>query len=259
MPPSPPFTPPGAWQRQLRKSARRLGIGLTAAHLDAFASYLDLLLDWNRRVNLTAITEPSQVAALHFLDSLTCLAEVPTAANTRLCDVGSGAGFPGIPLAIVCPELEVTLLESVRKKCRFLEAVIAALGLPRVAVACRRAEVAGCDPAMRETFDMAITRAVAHLAVAAEFCLPLVKVGGLALVMKGPQGEQEVIESQTAIGTLGGSVERVRAFRLPTPEGEVGRSIIAVRKTSRMLPKYPRRPGIPARRPLGIDTPRRGE
>jgi len=255
----PSLTRPESWQRQLLASSRALGIELTAAHIDAFAAYLDLLLDWNRRVNLTSITDPAEVAALHFLDSLTCLTVAPLRWNIRLLDVGSGAGVPGIPLAIVRPDLEVTLLESVRKKCRFVEAAVALLGLRWVSVDCRRAEEAGQDPARREAFDIAVTRAVAHAAVAAELCLPLVRIGGLAMVMKGPCAEQEVAEARMAIATLGGSVEFMRALTLPTPGGEVGRTIVGVRKIKQTPAQYPRRPGVPARRPLGIDRPKRRE
>ena len=241
------------WQARLAEGALGMDIRLTRVQLAAFESYLSILLDWNRRLNLTAVTAPGEIAALHFLDSLTGLAAVQFDANTCVIDVGAGAGFPGIPLAIARPDLEITLLESTGKKCRFLEHAIGELALARVSVDCRRAELAGKDPAMREAFDIAVTRAVAEVAVASELCLPFVKRGGLALMMKGPRGDAEVARAKVAIETLGGQMVLMRHLTLPTPTGSAERVIVGVRKTDPTPGRYPRGPGIPAKRPLGID------
>jgi len=241
------------WRRWLREAGRAFGIGLSDDQLDLFEAYLSALLAWNRRVNLTAITEPNEVAALHFLDSLTCLAVSRFDANARVIDVGSGAGFPGIPIAISRPDLHVTLLESTGRKCRFLDHVITTLALPGVSVDCRRAEMAGQDPSTRESFDIAVTRAVAELAVLAELCLPLLKMGGVALVMKGPKAESEIARGGGAMAVLGGRLEFARPLALPVPSGTVERVVLGIRKISATPQGYPRAPGVPARRPLGID------
>ena len=247
--------PAGArdWRHQLAESSRGFGIELSAAQLDAFDTYLSALLDWNGRVNLTSVTDPAEIAAVHFLDSITCLYAHEFDANARVIDVGSGGGLPGIPVAIARPDLRVTLLESTRKKCGFLEHVIARIPLPGVSVDCRRAEDAGRDPMTRETYDIAMTRAVADLAVVAELCLPLVKIGGAALVMKGPKIAAEIARSGDAISTLGGEPESARRFALPTPSGPAQRVIVVLRKVRPTPEKHPRAPGIPAKRPLGID------
>lgn len=241
------------WRDALAAGSAAIGVPLTDAQLHSFGLYLDTLLDWNQRINLTAITDPNEVAALHFLDSLTCLPAFSFDANACVLDVGSGAGFPGIPLAIARPDLKVTLLESVRKKRRFLEHVVASLDLPSVSVKCARAETAGRDPTMRDAFDVAVTRALAELSTAAELCLPLVKVGGIALVMKGPKADDEISRADDAIAILGGMLEFTRDFDLPTPSGSAQRVIIGLRKAGATPDKYPRAPGIPAKRPISID------
>jgi len=248
----------GTWRERLRAAASRLGIELSDGQARAFELYLEALLDWNQRVNLTSITDPDQVAALHFLDSLSCLAAAPFVSGARVADVGSGAGLPGIPLAITRPDLRVALLESVAKKCRFLEHAAGLLSLGSVSVACTRAEHAGRDPTMRETFDIVVSRAVAELAVVAELCLPLVKVGGLGLFMKGPRAEEEVARAGEALSILGGKGEFARELTFPAQGESVRRVIIGVRKLKPTPQRYPRAAGRPARRPLGIDRRKNG-
>jgi 16S rRNA (guanine527-N7)-methyltransferase len=248
---------PAEWRGLLRDGARNLGIDLTGAELDGFECYMSLLLDWNRRVNLTAITDPAEIAILHFFDSLTCLAAASFGPNARVIDVGSGAGLPGIPIAVVRPDLRLTLLESTRKKCRFLSDVASSLDLIGVSVDCRRAEDAGRDPLLRGTFDVAVSRAVADLAVLAELCLPFVKVGGLMLAMKGPRVEEEMEQARRACAILGGEIEFTRSFALPAPVEPADRVVVGIRKISPTPDRYPRRAGMPAKRPLGIDTSKR--
>jgi 16S rRNA (guanine527-N7)-methyltransferase len=247
---------PAEWRGLLRDGARNLGIDLTGAELDAFECYMSLLLDWNRRVNLTAITDPAEIAILHFFDSLTCLAAASFGPNARVVDVGSGAGLPGIPIAVVRPDLGLTLLESTRKKCLFLEHAIGVIALSSVSVDCRRAEDAGRDPLLRGTLDVAVSRAVADLVVVAELCLPLVKVGGLMLAMKGPRVGEEMEQAQRGCAILGGKIEFARDFVLPAAE-PADRVIVGIRKIGPTSDRYPRRAGMPAKRPLGIDTSKR--
>ena len=245
------------WRGWLQAESSRIGIRLADPQLDHFARYLGELLEWNRRANLTSITDPDEIAALHFLDSLTCLAALDFPTDARLADVGTGAGLPGIALAIARPDLRVTLIESTQKKCRFLEHVIHLLPLPNAVIQCGRAETAGRDPGLRESFDIVAIRAVARLAVAAELCLPLTRIGGAALVMKGPRAGEEVLEASPAIAILGGRIESTRNFLIPAPTGTAARTIIVLRKQTQTSPKHPRAPGKPAKRPLGIDRPTR--
>jgi 16S rRNA (guanine527-N7)-methyltransferase len=241
---------PAEWRASLQNGASALGICVTGAQAEALERYVSLLVDWNRRINLTAITDPQGIAALHLVDSLTCLATLPFPPNARVIDVGSGAGLPGIPLAVVRPDLRVTLLESTRKKCRFLECAVTTLALVGIRVDCRRAEEAGRDPRLREAFDVAVSRAVAELAVVGELCLPFVRIGGSALAMKGPDVEEEMGRGGRACLVLGGRISGKREFTLATPEGPAERSIVTIEKVALTPQKYPRRAGIPAKRPL---------
>lgn len=247
------------WHWTLRENAKAFGVNLTPAQIERFQLYLSLLLEWNQRINLTSITDPAEVGAIHFLDSITCFAAFGFDANISLLDVGSGAGLPGIPLAICRPDLFVTLLESTSKKCRFLELAVQNLALDRVAVDCSRAETAAHDPTMRETFNVAVTRALADLAVIAELSLPFVKTGGHALAMKGPSIGDEIDRACDAIHIVGGEITDVKTMSITTPSGAVARTIIVMTKIAQTPEKYPRRPGIPAKRPLGIDRPKRAE
>jgi len=229
--------------------AADLDIHLSAGQIAQFETYLALLLDWNRRLNLTAVRQPDAIRHRHFLDSLTCSLVIgPTDAPFSLVDVGSGAGFPGLPLKILYPEMRLTLVESVGKKARFLEAAAAELGLGQTAVVVERAEALGQNEAFRERFDWAVARAVAELRVLAEYLLPLCRIGGHMLAQKGPAAALEAAMAEPAIKTLGGAAARLHPVHLP------GRSnaqyLVAVAKTAVTPPHYPRRPGMPGKRPL---------
>jgi 16S rRNA (guanine527-N7)-methyltransferase len=237
------------WRETFSAGAAALGVPLDAGALDRFSSYLDALLEWNPRVNLTRITDPEQIAVKHFVDSLTCLRAAEFGPSARLADVGSGAGLPGVALAIARPDLRVTLIESSRRRCDFLRHVIRALGLDRVEVACLRAEDAGRQDYYRQSYDLAVSRAVARLAVLAEYCLPLVRVGGAFLAQKGREAETEVAKAAPALEALGGTVEASTRFELPGGAGE--RKIVVIRKVAPTPEAYPRRAGVPAKRPLG--------
>ncbi|MGD8245403.1 MAG: 16S rRNA (guanine(527)-N(7))-methyltransferase RsmG [Anaerolineae bacterium] len=231
--------------------ARELGLALTERHLLAFETCFDALVTWNERFNLTAITDWKGVLIRHFLDSLSCLKAIPLAAladGARVIDVGTGAGYPGIPLKIVCPALRLTLLEATHKKITFLEHVITRLGLKQVSAIHGRAEQLGQDSAHREQYDWALARAVARMPTLAEYLLPLVKVGGAMLAQKGEDALAEVREADSAIATLGGEVRQLVPVELRGLAET--RYLVVVDKIAPTPEKYPRRSGVPNKRPL---------
>jgi 16S rRNA (guanine527-N7)-methyltransferase len=237
--------------KSLILGARELGIVLTDRHLAAFEACFDSLVAWNERFNLTAITDWQGVLIRHFLDSLSCLKALPPAtleAGARVIDVGTGAGYPGIPLKIVCPAMRLTLLEATHKKVGFLEHLIARLGLSDVRAIHGRAEEMGHDPAHREQYDWAVARAVARMATLAEYLLPLARVGGAILSQKGEDALAEVHEAGDAIATLGGEVRQLVPVELRGLAET--RHLVVVDKVAPTPEKYPRRPGVPKRRPL---------
>jgi 16S rRNA (guanine527-N7)-methyltransferase len=239
--------------QRLIDGAKALGLRLTAAQQAAFQLYYENLVAWNQKFNLTAITEYEQVQIRHFLDSLSCLlaAETRQALNRpqpRMLDVGSGAGFPGMPLKLACPETRLTLLEATGKKVTFLEHMVAQLGLRQVTVVHGRAEEVGHDATHREQYDLVLARAVAELPVVAEYTLPFCKLGGWVVAQKGEAGAAEAWTAEQGIALLGGELRRVVPVELPgLPED---RSLIVIAKTGITPAAYPRRPGIPSKRPL---------
>jgi len=232
----------------LARGTAELGIAVQSTHRALFAAYLRELLDWNTRINLTAIDDPSSVATHHFLDSLTCLTVVQPKLGDWVVDVGTGAGFPGVPLKILRPDLRLTLLDSLQKRIAFLEHLVSALRLADVTLCHARAEDAGRSSAHRERYDLVLSRAVAQLRVLAELCLPLAKVGGTFLAMKGPKGYEEIAEAGNALRALGGEIAQVKELQLPIA-GEQ-RLLIVVRKVEPTPHKYPRKAGQPTRSPL---------
>lgn len=221
---------------------------LSEQQLQQFATYQRLLLDWTRRMNLTAILEPRQIVIRHFIDSLTCAQATGDLSGRTLIDVGTGAGFPGLPLKILYPELNLTLTDSVAKKTHFLQAVIEALGLSGVTVIAERAELLGQDPAHRERYEWAVARSVAELRVLAEYLLPLAGVEHHVLAQKGTPYAEELAAAGPAIATLGGAVASVTTATLP--EVEAQHALIVLDKVMPTDSRYPRRPGIPTKRPL---------
>src|SRR3954452_13552927 len=201
----------------LATTAAAWGHPLSPAQLDQFAVYAAELRRWNERVNLTAITDETGIVTRHFLDSLRC-AQSWGSAPQNLVDIGAGAGFPGLPLKILRPELQLTLVESIAKKAAFLRHMAEMLGLTNVEIVVARAEAAGRDPAQREHYDVAVARAVAELRVLAEYCLPLCRVGGRFLAPKGARIEQEVQAALPAIGQLGGRLAAIEPAELPEVE-----------------------------------------
>jgi 16S rRNA (guanine527-N7)-methyltransferase len=233
-------------ERLLADIATAWGLPLDPNQLRQFARYADELLAWNAHTNLTAITDRQAIYVRHFLDSL-ALARFWGPPPATLVDIGTGAGFPGVPLKILHPPLAVTLIESVGKKTAFLKHLIAILGLEQVRVVTGRAETVGHDPGERERYDLATARAVADLRVLAEYALPLLRVGGLLLAPKGAGAEREIEGARRAVALLGGTIEQVVPIELP---GVEPRSLVVARKVAPTDPRYPRAVGIPARRPL---------
>jgi 16S rRNA (guanine527-N7)-methyltransferase len=229
-----------------------LGVRLSASQLDLFTRYETELLDWNSRFNLTAIREPEGIRTKHFLDSLTCLLAFRDAPPNRLVDIGTGAGFPGIPLKIVLPSMRLTLVESVGKKAEFCRHVVQSLNLEGVEVIQARAEEIGQVPAHRERYDWAVARAVASFPVLLEYLLPLVRVGGHALAQKGESGPAEAHSSERALKLLGGRLKQLVPVQLPGVVED--RYLLVVDKVAATPPQYPRRPGVPAKSPL-ISSP----
>ena len=237
---------------RLMAGASRLGIKLTAAQLTAFDLYRRELQEWNRRVNLTAIDDDQGIQIRHFLDSLSCLLAFREGRSARrdlrVIDVGAGAGFPGLPLKIACPGLQLTLLEATGKKVRFLEHLCDQLNLDDVVVIHGRAEDLGQDPAHRERYDWALARAVAEMPILAEYLLPLVRVGGGCLAQKGENAAAEVRGAEKAFSLLGGRL----ACLLPIELHGLAetRYLVLMDKVAPTPAKYPRRPGMPAKRPI---------
>jgi len=224
-----------------------LQLELTPAQRAAFQTYADELRAWNTRFNLTAIQDSEGIQIKHFLDSLSLL-KVMRLPAAKVVDVGTGAGFPGLPLKIVCPPLALTLIEATGKKVKFCEHIVQTLKLSGVTVVKARAEEAGRDPAHREQYDWAVARAVAEMPTLAEYLLPLVKRGGRALAQKGEGAPAETQAAEGAVKRLGGELEQIIPVELP---GIVEtRYLVVFKKVAATPPAYPRRPGVPAKTPL---------
>lgn len=226
------------------------GITLNATQIEQFAKYYALLVEWNERVNLTAITDESEVYLKHFYDSLLPLFDRPDLFEEpcRLCDVGSGAGFPSIPLHIVCPQVSVTIVDALNKRIKFIEELVDQLQLEGVEAVHGRAEDFGQDAQYRAQFDIVTARAVASLNVLCEFCLPFVRKGGHFLAMKGSRWEEELGQARRAIQTLGAKYETTLTHTLPQEGSE--RATMVIAKTLETPKKYPRRAGKPAKDPI---------
>lgn len=224
----------------------KLGITLSEIQLKQFYNYMNLLIEWNKKINLTAITEPNEIILKHFVDSLTISKYISD--ETRVVDVGTGAGFPGIPLKIYRQDIEITLLDSLQKRINFLDEVIRELNLEKIETIHSRVEDFGKDKKYREKFDIATSRAVANLATLSEYLLPLVKVGGKVISMKGSLIEEELENSKNAIKILGGKIEKVDEFNLPN--SDISRNIVLIDKIKETPNKYPRKAGEPSKKPL---------
>lgn len=213
--------------------------------LDRFMKYNELLLDWNEKINLTAITEPSEVVIKHFIDSVAAKEYLPSGA--KVIDVGAGAGFPSLPLKLVRDDLDILMLDSLNKRVNFLNEVIGELSLKNITAVHGRAEELSKKGA-RESFDACVSRAVAKLSVLCEYCLPFVKVGGAFLAYKGPAPDEEIAESKRAISVLGGEIAQTHEYVLP--DSDITHTIIVIKKVRQTPPKYPRNSGKISKSPI---------
>ena len=237
-----------AFRDTLKSAAYTYGLALEPKQLEQFTRYYELLIAWNAKMNLTAITDEEGVAVKHMVDSLTAYTPALFSGGTRVIDVGTGAGFPGIPLKIFAPHIELTLLDSLKKRIGFLETVVSELALSGVTCVHARAEDAARDKKYREQYDVACARAVARLAVLSEYTMPFVKCGGVFLAMKGRSFAEEAEEAKKAIKVMGGLETNVREVKLPGLDDV--RAVIEVRKTMPTPNVYPRKAGTPLKKPI---------
>ena len=234
---------------KLARDAQTLfNIHLTGRQITALTSYEKELLEWNQKFNLTAIRDSESIRTKHFLDSFSCVLAWKASPPNQLIDVGSGAGFPGIPLKILYPNLKLTLVESVGKKAMFCQHIVRVLGLEQVEVIQSRAEDLGQKSEHRERYEWAVARAVANLNVLGEYLLPLVKVGGSLLAQKGENGPAEAQSAEEAMQLLGGKLKQLIPVNLPGVADD--RYLVIVDKIAATPPRYPRKPGIPMKQPL---------
>ncbi len=232
----------------LTEKVKELSIVLNDKQIQQFEQYYNILVEWNKVMNLTAITEYEEVVEKHFLDSLTIVNAIHVEKIETLIDVGTGAGFPGIPLKIAFPHLKVTLLDSLNKRIKFLNEVIDLLELNDIKAIHGRAEDYAKQAEYREQYDICVSRAVANLATLSEYCLPYVKVDGLFVPYKSGEIDEELKSSEKAVSILGGKVEEVVKFQLPGTG--IGRSFVKIHKIKETKKKYPRKAGMPTKEPL---------
>lgn len=232
----------------MREELSELSIELSEQQLHQFYQYFELLVEWNKVMNLTAITELEDVVTKHFVDSLSLVKAVQDLSDEKILDMGTGAGFPGIPLKIAFPELRITLLDSLNKRINFLNEVIGQLHLSEIQAVHGRAEDYGRDKLYREQYDYCVSRAVANLSTLSEYCMPYVKIGGAFIPYKSGKIEEELNQAKGAVKLLGGKIEGVITFVLP--KTDVERSFVIVRKTEGTSKKYPRKAGLPSKEPL---------
>lgn len=247
------------WQMVLERTLKRFeeglkhwGINLDELQRERFRKLTQLLLEWNEKLNLTSITEPERIAVEHYLDSIAPLAFNLIGEGMAVVDVGTGAGFPGLPLAILAPFASFTLIDATRKKVTYLQTVCSELGLTNIEFVWGRAEGIARDKAFRESFDVAVARAFGALDLVWECTLPFVKVGGIALAYKGAKVDEELEVGKRTAPLLGGEVKEVRKFKLPSTE--INRALVIAAKVTNTPLKFPRRPGIPEKRPLRLLT-----
>ena len=229
---------------ELKEKSNKIDVKIKDKEVEQFYEYMNSLLEWNEKINLTAITEPKEVILKHFIDSITIQKYIQK--ENSVVDVGTGAGFPGIPLNIVNNEAKYTLVDSLNKRIKFLDEIIDKLNLKNIETVHSRAEDFAKEN--RETYDVATSRAVAALNVLLEYLLPLVKFGGLCICMKGSNVQEEIEASSNALKILGGQIEKVEQITLP--DSDIIRNIVIVRKVTKTSSKYPRKAGLPSKEPL---------
>lgn len=233
---------------QFQKDLKAFSLRLTDQQICQFLRYYEMLVEWNQVMNLTGITEYGEVLKKHFIDSLSLVKIYDTSRECSVIDVGTGAGFPGLALKIAFPQMKVTLLDSLNKRIRFLDAVIAELGLEGVTAVHGRAEDYARPDQLREQFDLCVSRAVANLSSLSEYCIPFVKTGGCFISYKSEKVSEELAASKNAVFLLGGQFERSEEFTLP--DSDIYRNLICIRKVHPTAKKYPRKAGLVTKEPL---------
>ena len=233
---------------KFKNQLSELGIELTEKQHEQFDKYYELLVEWNKVMNLTGITEYDEVNEKHFVDSLALIKAANVENFEKIIDIGTGAGFPGIPLKIAFPHLKVTLLDSLNKRVKFLNAVIEELGLEDIETLHGRAEDFARKEGYREGFDLCVSRAVANLSTLSEYCLPYVKKGGMFIPYKSGSIDDELAQAKKAVSILGGNVKDVVRFELPGTE--IGRAFVLIDKVKNTGKKFPRKAGLPSKEPL---------
>ena len=231
--------------------AQKIGINLNKEQIKKFSQYLELLIQWNQKINLTSLKTPQEIIIKHFLDSISCIKVFDKYIDIEgisIIDVGTGAGFPGIPIKIVCPSINLSLLEARKKKTIFLEKIVEEMNFQRVEILNGRAEAFGKCPDYREKYDIALSRAVAPLSTLSEYCLPLIRVGGLFVAQKGRSYKEEIDKALKTVQLLGGELIGVENVRIPFINQE--RYLLVIKKIKDTPSKYPRKEGLPQKRPL---------
>lgn len=232
----------------LRQGGQELGLDIDDRMIDRFTKYKNLLIEWNKKINLTGITDEKEIMIKHFLDSLACMLTGVVRNDSKIIDVGTGAGFPGIPLKVFNENLNLTLLDSLNKRIKYLETVCNELELSQVKFLHGRAEDYGRDEEYREKYDIAVARAVAELAVLCEYCLPFVKVNGYFIALKGPKAQEEIENAKKALNILGGEIVDILNVNLPYSDS--GHNLVIIKKIKSTPSKYPRKAGMPTKKPL---------
>ena len=232
----------------LKYGTKEMGIEISHSQAEQFIKYKDILLEWNQKMNLTTITEEREIIVKHFLDSLSCLQTKYLKNTGKMIDVGTGAGFPGIPLRIILPEIKLTLLDSLKKRIGFLEEVCSELGLNGIEFIHGRAEDFGQNRGYREKYKYVVSRAVAALNVLTEYCLPFAQVGGHFICQKGPKLIEEIKDAQKSIKILGGKI--VEQIKIELPFSDRDHHILVVEKIKQTPIKYPRKAGKPSKNPI---------
>ncbi|MBM6853528.1 16S rRNA (guanine(527)-N(7))-methyltransferase RsmG [Mediterraneibacter glycyrrhizinilyticus] len=235
-------------ENEFEKGLKELGITLSSEQREQFDKYYELLVEWNKVMNLTGITEYDEVNLKHFIDSLSIVRVIDMNSVKRMVDVGTGAGFPGIPLKIAFPDTEILLLDSLNKRVKFLNEVISQLGLKKITAVHGRAEELAKNKSYREGFDLCVSRAVANLSTLCEYSLPFVWISGSFVSYKGEYSENEIHQAENAVDILGGKISKIDKFKLPGTD--MGRSLIKIDKIKKTPGKYPRKAGLPAKEPL---------